>query len=104
MVRAPQNKEETFFIVCTTEKRKLLFQINGNEQLTVQLTRKNCKNIFNNIFRADIIYFSSRIFAVSTRTGNFRHLTSRTCDVAFGLEITSGFCPWLINVTRLSSL
>ena len=26
---------------------------------------------------------------------DFRHLTSRTCNVTFGLEITSGFRPWL---------
>ena len=36
----------TFSIVCSTSKRKLLFQINGIGQLTVQFTQKKTAKIY----------------------------------------------------------
>ena len=97
-----------FSIVCSTRKRKLLFQIIGIGQLTVQFTQKNCKNIFNNIFHAHVFTFLLMFLQFQHEWQNLsfdvRHLTSGTIDVPLGLEITPSCRLWLKNFSCLSYL
>ena len=60
-----------FFILCTTDKRKLHFFRSLELDIGIDCSvnsRKLQKNIFNSIFSAHIINLSSNNFAVSTQT------------------------------------